>query len=134
MDSVLHGSFLRRGPAIGQDDASSPLPEALARFMVTKASWRGRYRRVLAITPTAVVTQHPDDLAVTNSYSFVGAVSDLDDAAPGGGSGDDQELVLTVRSDARVGAQPVTPPRVRWQAHLQHRRKHPGRILCILTQ
>lgn len=105
MDSVLHSSFLRRGVTAGGDDGGAPLPEVLARFMVTKASWRGRYRRVLAVTPTAVVTQHPDDLAVTNSYTFAseaGEVSNLDDAGPVGGTGDEQEFVLNVRSDPRV--------------------------------
>lgn len=97
VDTLLHSSFLRRG---GPPDEALP-PDVVARFLVTKTSWRGRYRRVLAVTPSAVVTQHPDDLAITNTWSFVGD-SDVDDIAPGGGAGEGQELVLSVRKDARV--------------------------------
>ena len=97
VDALLHKQFLRRG---GPPDDALP-PDVVARFLVTKTSWRGRYRRVLAITPSAIVTQHPDDLAITNTWSFVGD-SDVDDIAPGGGAGEDQELVLSVRNDARV--------------------------------
>ncbi len=98
VDTLLHSSFLRRG---SPPDEALP-PDVVARFLVTKTSWRGRYRRVLAVTPTAILTQHPDDLAITNTWAFVGD-SDLDDAAPGSGAGEDQELVLYVRKDAWVG-------------------------------
>ena len=46
------------------------LHSALGRFAVTKHSWRGRYRRLLAVTPEALVTQHPDTLAVTNVWRY----------------------------------------------------------------
>ena len=46
------------------------LRSALGRFAVTKHSWRGRYRRLLAVTPEALVTQHPDTLAVTNVWRY----------------------------------------------------------------
>ena len=46
------------------------LSSSLGRFCVTKHSWRGRYRRLLAVTPTSLVTQHPDTLAVTNVWRY----------------------------------------------------------------
>ena len=51
------------------------LRSALGRFAVTKHSWRGRYRRLLAVTPAAIVTQHPDTLAVTNVWRYSLATS-----------------------------------------------------------
>ena len=51
------------------------LRSALGRFAVTKHSWRGRYRRLLAVTPEALVTQHPDTLAVTNVWRYSLATS-----------------------------------------------------------
>jgi DnaJ family protein C protein 13 len=46
--------------------------EATSRFLVTKLSWRGNYRRILAVTSTAVITYHPESLAVTNAWAFAG--------------------------------------------------------------
>jgi DnaJ family protein C protein 13 len=63
---------------------SNQQDEPLARFLVTKLSWRGNYRRILAITSTSVVTYHPESLAVTNAWAFAG---DHDIAALEVGSG-----------------------------------------------
>ncbi|GAB4814092.1 hypothetical protein N2152v2_001138 [Parachlorella kessleri] len=46
--------------------------ESVARFVVTKLSWRGNYKRLLCITPSAIVTQYADTLAVTNSWAYAG--------------------------------------------------------------
>jgi DnaJ homolog subfamily C member 13 len=46
--------------------------DTTSRFLVTKLSWRGNYRRILAITSTAVITYHPESLAVTNAWAFAG--------------------------------------------------------------
>ena len=46
--------------------------EFLARFLVTKLSWRGNYRRILGISSTSIVTIHPETLVVTNAWSFAG--------------------------------------------------------------
>lgn len=48
------------------------LPMFLGRFLVTKQSWRGSYRRILCITHTSIITQFPESHAVTNTWSFVG--------------------------------------------------------------
>lgn len=88
------------------DDDDGGLRAALGRFAVTKRSWRGRYRRLLSVTPTALVTQQPDTLAVTNVWRFSGDDPDVEGvavgpAAPPGAPGE-LELTLTVRSDAKV--------------------------------
>jgi hypothetical protein len=49
-----------------------------------------------------VLTQHPDNMAITNTYSFVGD-SDVDDVVPGGGTPEEQEFVLSARGDKKVG-------------------------------
>ena len=97
MDHVFHS--MRRG---GAPPDIAPPPDVLARFLVTKVSWRGRYRRVLSITPSAVLTQHPDDGTITNVWQFTGSEPDLEGASPSGGSADDLEFVLSVRKDSRV--------------------------------
>lgn len=71
MDHVLHSMRLGTG---GLDNAP-PSSDVLARFLVTKSSWRGRYRRVLCITPSAVLTQvlHTPAQASLFRYPVLGA-------------------------------------------------------------
>jgi hypothetical protein len=58
--------------------------DCVARYVVVKHSWRGKYKRVLCITPTAVHTQNPEaHLAITNTFTF-GAVRFLFGAEVGG--------------------------------------------------
>ena len=80
------------------------LRAALGRFSVVKRSWRGRYRRLLSVTPTCLVTQQPDTLAVTNVWRFSGDGPDVEGVTVGApappGAGGELELTLTVRSDA----------------------------------
>jgi hypothetical protein len=46
-------------------------PDCVARYVVVKHSWRGKYRRIVCITPSALYTQNPEGrLVVTNSYVF----------------------------------------------------------------
>ncbi|XP_057415308.1 dnaJ homolog subfamily C GRV2 isoform X1 [Lotus japonicus] len=74
-------------------------PEYLARYMVVKHSWRGRYKRILCISSVAVVTLDPSTLAVTNSYDVA---SDFEGAAPIIGRDDNSnEFNLSVRTDGR---------------------------------
>jgi hypothetical protein len=75
--------------------------ECAARFVVTKLSWRGSYRRVLAITASAVVTQFPDSLAVTNSWAFAGD-HDLAGVEVGGEHADGGVFVLQLRRDKKA--------------------------------
>ena len=85
-----------------QQDPQMP-PDCVGRYLCTKASWRGKYRRIMCITPNAVITQHPDNLAITNTYLFTGE-SDIDgiSAAPVDQNAEEQEFTLSARSDKKV--------------------------------
>ncbi|KAK9809260.1 hypothetical protein WJX72_012293 [[Myrmecia] bisecta] len=92
VDNLLH---LRK-----HADGQSP-PDAVARFLCTKHSWRGKYRRVMCITPDAVVTQHPDSLAITNTWPFCGD-SDLDGVLAGSPEfAEEQDFSLSARNDKK---------------------------------
>ncbi|PIN24334.1 Endocytosis protein RME-8, contains DnaJ domain [Handroanthus impetiginosus] len=74
-------------------------PEYVARYMVIKHSWRGRYRRILCISNYTIITLDPNTLSVTNSYD-VG--SDFEGAAPIIGRDDNSnEFNISVRTDGR---------------------------------
>ncbi|KAK6156515.1 hypothetical protein DH2020_010763 [Rehmannia glutinosa] len=74
-------------------------PEYVARYMVIKHSWRGRYKRILCISSYSIITLDPNTLSVTNSYD-VG--SDFEGAAPIIGRDDNSnEFNVSVRTDGR---------------------------------
>ncbi|XP_022893353.1 dnaJ homolog subfamily C GRV2 isoform X1 [Olea europaea var. sylvestris] len=74
-------------------------PEYLARYMVIKHSWRGRYKRILCISTYSIVTLDPGTLSVTNSYD-VG--SDFEGATPITGRDENSsEFNLSLRTDGR---------------------------------
>lgn len=100
MAAIDHLMQLRRS-----QDPQTP-PDCVARFMCTKHSWRGKYRRVFCITPHMLVTQHPDSLAITNTWSFVGE-PDIDAVSVGAGDAEDQEFTLSLRQDAKARAAPA---------------------------
>ena len=85
-----------------QQDPQMP-PDCVGRYSCTKSSWRGRYRRIMCVTPNAVITQHPDNLAITNTYLFIGE-SDIDgsSAAPVDQNAEEQEFTLSARSDKKA--------------------------------
>ncbi|CAN6300032.1 unnamed protein product [Urochloa humidicola] len=70
-------------------------PEYLARYLVVKHSWRGRYRRILCIASSGVVTLDPTTLNLTNSYD---AGAEFDKAVALTAT---DEFTLDVRSDGR---------------------------------
>ena len=78
-------------------------PDCVARFLCTKASWRGKYRRIICITPTSVVTQYPDTLAITNTWQFIND-SDIDGVSLGASDPEEPEFVLSARTDKRVSS------------------------------
>ncbi|KAI4344059.1 hypothetical protein L6164_011333 [Bauhinia variegata] len=83
------------------NNAPPPLeePEYLARYMVVKHSWRGRYKRILCISSVAIITLDPSTLAVTNSYDVA---SDFEAAAPILGRDENSiEFSMNVRTDGR---------------------------------
>ncbi|XP_076911276.1 dnaJ homolog subfamily C GRV2-like [Bidens hawaiensis] len=74
-------------------------PEYLARYLVVKHSWRGRYKRILCISNSAITTLDPATLSVTNSYD-VG--SDFEGALPILGKDESVlEFNVNVRTDGR---------------------------------
>ncbi|KAL2479731.1 DnaJsubfamily C GRV2 [Abeliophyllum distichum] len=74
-------------------------PEYLARYMVIKHSWRGRYKRILCISTYAIVTLDPGTLSATNSYDVA---SDFEGATPIIGRDENSsEFNLSVRTDGR---------------------------------
>eukprot|EP00884_Botryococcus_braunii_P020260 jgi/Botrbrau1/6918/Bobra.67_3s0035.1 len=88
------------GQLRGHQDPQMP-PDCVARFLCTKHSWRGKYRRVLCITPTAIITQHIDTLAITNTWSFVGD-SDVDGIlAPPPSDLEEQDFTISARQDKK---------------------------------
>lgn len=93
-----------RGARGGGADTASPAA-ATHRFLVTKLSWRGSYRRLLCVTPTHLLTLYPDTLAVTNSWAFAGD-HDLAGVEVGGEHGaDGGTLTFHFRRDKKVGGQ-----------------------------
>lgn len=99
VDNLLHAAT-RRASTDGSATA-----HCLARFIVTKHSWRGKYRRVLCVTPTSLFTQHPENLQVTNVWSFVDD-PDIDGMVvpPEAEGSSEHELVLSCRNDKKVRA------------------------------
>lgn len=55
----------------------------LESFLVTKHSWKGKYKRILSIGTTGISTYHPDRFDETNRWSY----SDVLGAAPNRTSG-----------------------------------------------
>ncbi|KAL9993140.1 putative DnaJ domain, armadillo-like helical, GYF domain 2, Chaperone J-domain superfamily [Helianthus debilis subsp. tardiflorus] len=74
-------------------------PEYLARYLVVKHSWRGRYKRILCISNHAIVTLDPATLSVTNSYDVS---NDFEGASPIIGKDENVlEFNVNVRTDGR---------------------------------
>ncbi len=82
--------------------ADGQIPQdCVARHLCTKASWRGKYRRVLCITSSCITTQHPDSLTITNKWDFT-ADTDIDGVSAPSSNSEEQEFVLSVRQDKKV--------------------------------
>ncbi|GAB2292159.1 DnaJ sub C grv2 [Dionaea muscipula] len=80
-------------------------PEYLARYMVVKHSWRGRYKRILCLSNAAIITLDPSTLAVTNSYDVA---TDFEGAAPVLGRDENSnEFNLSVRTDNKGKFKPM---------------------------
>mmetsp|Transcript_48085 Transcript_48085/g.121362 ORF Transcript_48085/g.121362 Transcript_48085/m.121362 type:complete len:1147 (+) Transcript_48085:107-3547(+) len=94
MDKLIHFRLHADSAHLAVSD------DCLARYMCTKHSWRGKYRRVFCVLPGCIITQHPDTLAVTNTYAFL-EESDLENIGIGGDVGDEQEFTLFARQDKK---------------------------------
>ncbi|KAF0912078.1 hypothetical protein E2562_012977 [Oryza meyeriana var. granulata] len=82
-------------PRASSSATAAEEPEYLARYFVVKHSWRGRYRWILCIASSGLVTLDTATLAVTNSYD---AAFSFDHAAPESNAA---EFTLSVCTDAR---------------------------------
>lgn len=88
---------------LGRKQKSETKPwNCIGRYVVIKHSWRGRYKRVLCITQTDVLTQNPDqNFTVTNAYGFV-EDADIESVSIGQGSEEEGEFTLSARQDKKV--------------------------------
>ncbi|KAJ3681674.1 hypothetical protein LUZ60_014247 [Juncus effusus] len=92
-----------RPATVSASAALTEEPEYLCRYMVVKHSWRGRYKRILCVNMTSIVTLDPNTLTVTNAYDVT--AGDFESAAPV--RGDDVagsgplEFSLSVRTDGK---------------------------------
>merc|ERR1719272_1988161 len=59
--------------AAGAPPKVAPAPKK-ARFMscfyVTKHSWKGKYKRILAVTPESIITLNPQTFEETNAWPY----------------------------------------------------------------
>ena len=78
-------------PIRGQDANAAVLSTITSRYVIRKHSWRGKYFRTFCLTPTAVLTLHPQTLEVTNLWEYKDVLS----ATPVVKSED--EFILVVR-------------------------------------
>jgi len=53
-----------------KERTSANAGEFVARFQTTKISWKGKYERIFALSPTRFCTIDPKDFGVTNSWSY----------------------------------------------------------------
>ena len=91
VDSLLHAGASGQSPT-----------DATARYLCTKHSWRGKYRRLLCITPTALVTLKPDSLVVTNTWQLDDD-PDIDGITIGSFQlGDELEFSIQARQDKKA--------------------------------
>lgn len=85
VDTILHK--LRKHPQVKNEDSAN---DVVASFVVAKLSWRGIYRRILAVSKKAIATYHPETMSVTNTWSLG---SDLAGIDVGGEHGQDGDVV-----------------------------------------
>lgn len=57
------------------DDDPIGKEDDVESFLVMKHSWKGKYRRILAIGNQGVTTYNPDKLEMTNRWLFADIVS-----------------------------------------------------------
>jgi len=92
-------------PSSSSGDVPAEELDYLARYLVTKHSWRGRYKRILCISQVSIVTLDPATLNVTNSYDVL---NDFEGAAPFFGRDDNaNEFTISVRTDGRGKFKPM---------------------------
>ncbi|OWZ20001.1 hypothetical protein PHMEG_0005650 [Phytophthora megakarya] len=88
---------------------STPIEEFVAKYLLVKVSWRGKYERILALAPTRFCTIDPRDFEVTNTWSLNALISiSLDNSDAQGftltlkGPKKDEQLKLRCRFRSRL--------------------------------
>lgn len=79
-------------------------PEYVARYTAVKHSWRGRYKRIMCISSSAIITQDPGTLAATNRYDLV---TEFDGVTPSPGKDETLDFSLSVRAGERGKFKPI---------------------------
>ncbi|XP_030387822.1 dnaJ homolog subfamily C member 13 isoform X2 [Scaptodrosophila lebanonensis] len=67
-------------------------------FVVTKHSWKGKYKRILSIGTAGISTYNPDRFDLTNRWPY----SDIVAAAPARTTNIPNEFVLTIKKDKKL--------------------------------
>ncbi|XP_030079712.1 dnaJ homolog subfamily C member 13 isoform X2 [Drosophila hydei] len=67
-------------------------------FIVTKHSWKGKYKRILSIGTSGISTYNPDKFDLTNRWTY----SDIVAAAPTKTTNIPNEFVLTIKKDKKL--------------------------------
>ncbi|GAX72903.1 hypothetical protein CEUSTIGMA_g358.t1 [Chlamydomonas eustigma] len=91
---------------VGRKKPDPQPSHCVARYICTKISWRGKYRRILYITPAVLVTLDPSTFKLTNSYS-ISTDADVDGIVLGAGTDDEGEIVINARGDKKSKFQPL---------------------------
>lgn len=106
METATRHTATENHPSVGKSDSPSSShavpseePEYSARYLVVKHSWRGRYKRILCISGSTIITLDPNTLSVTNAYDVEG---DFESAAPIIGRDESSsEFNISLRTDGR---------------------------------
>jgi DnaJ homolog subfamily C member 13 len=69
----------------------------VACFLVTKISWRGKYKRIFSIGTLGITTYNPDKLEVTNRWPYMDVVT-LTSAR----NGPPNEFSLVMKKDKKM--------------------------------
>ena len=86
----------------GQQQGQGPRPveKDVCRYLCVKLSWKGRYRRIVCVTPTSIRTLDPNDLSVTNSWSLANELA-------GVGTEHDDVIVLHLKQPGKSGTKQI---------------------------
>lgn len=67
-------------------------------FLVTKHSWKGKYKRILSIGTAGISTYNPDKFDVTNRWGY----SDVVAVAPNKTPSTPHEFILIIKKDRKT--------------------------------
>ena len=94
------GSTLQQQQGQQQGQGPRPVEKDVCRYLCVKLSWKGRYRRIVCVTPTSIRTLDPNDLSVTNSWSLANELA-------GVGTEHDDVIVLHLKQPGKSGTKQI---------------------------